>query len=112
MVCLDEKRFTLHDDVRPFSPAKPGREARPDNEYERCGTWLEYPEAKTIHLVMDNLNSHRKKSLTDLYGDEIGSEIRERFTVHYTPTHEVGSIRRKSKSASSHGRVWKQKNPT
>ena len=70
--------------------ALPGREARRDNEYERCGTAnvfcavepkagrhftfatpdrsafefarvvleiaIAYPEAKTIHLVMDNLN--------------------------------------------------------
>jgi hypothetical protein len=36
---------------------------------------LQYPEAETIHLVMDNLNSHRRKSLTDLYGAEIGGEI-------------------------------------
>ena len=38
VVCLDEKPITLHADVRPASPAKPGREARRDNEYERCGT--------------------------------------------------------------------------
>jgi hypothetical protein len=48
---------------------------------------LQYPEAKTIHLVMDNLNTHGRKSLTDLYGAEIGGEIWDRFTVHYTPKH-------------------------
>src|SRR5215468_10056218 len=36
---------------------------------------------------MDNLNIHRRKSLTDLYGAEVGDEIWDRFTVHYTPTH-------------------------
>ena len=36
---------------------------------------LQYPEAKTIHLVMDNLNPHCRKSLTDLYGADIGGEI-------------------------------------
>jgi hypothetical protein len=36
--CLDEKPITLHAEVRPFSAAQPGREARRDNEYERCGT--------------------------------------------------------------------------
>jgi len=121
LVCLDEKPITLHADVRPASPAAPGREARRDNEYERRGTanvfcavepkagrhftfptpdrsaWefaqvlfhlaLEYPEAETIHLVMDNLNIHRRKSLTDFYGEEVGGEIWDRFTVHYTPTH-------------------------
>jgi hypothetical protein len=121
VVCLDEKPITLHADVRPPSPAVPGREARRDNEYERCGTAnvfcavepkagrhftfatpdrsgfefaqvaaelaLQYSHARTIHLVMDNLNIHRRKSLTDLYGAEFGSEIWSRFTVHYTPTH-------------------------
>jgi transposase len=48
---------------------------------------MQYPEAGTIHLVMDNLNIHRRKSLTDLYGAEVGGEIWDRFTVHYTPTH-------------------------
>src|SRR5690349_5542439 len=38
VVCLDEKPVTLHADVRPAPPAVPGREARRDNEYERCGT--------------------------------------------------------------------------
>jgi hypothetical protein len=121
VVCVDEKPVTLHADVRPASPAKPGREARRDNEYERCGTAnvfcavepkagrhftfptpdrsafefaqvachlaMRYLEAKTIHLVMDNLNIHRRKSLTDVFGVEVGSEIWDRFTVHYTPTH-------------------------
>ena len=32
VVCLDEKPITLHADVRPTSPAVPGREARRDNE--------------------------------------------------------------------------------
>ena len=121
VVCLDEKPVTLHADVRPASPAVPGREARRDSEYERRGTAnvfcavepkagrhftfptpdrsafqfaqavfhlaIQYPEAETIDLVMDNLNIHRRKSLTDLYGAEVGGEIRDRFTVHYTPTH-------------------------
>ena len=36
---------------------------------------------------MDNLNSHRRKSLSDLYGAEMASELWGCFTVHYTPTH-------------------------
>jgi len=120
-VCLDEKPVTLHADVRPASPAEPGREARHDSEYERRGTAnvfcavepkagrhftfatpdrsgfefaqvvcelaLQYPKAETIHLVMDNLNIHRRKSLTVALGVETGGEIWDRFTVHYTPTH-------------------------
>ncbi len=121
VVCLDEKSVTLHADVRPPSPAEPGREARRDSEYERCGTAnvfcavepkagrhftfptpdrsgfqfaqvaaelvFQYPHAKTIHLIMDNLSSHTRKSLTDLYGAEVGGEIWDCFTAHYTPTH-------------------------
>jgi hypothetical protein len=121
VVCLDEKPVTLHADVRPASPAKPGREARQDSEYKRCGTAnvfcavepkagrhftfptqdrsgfqfaqvlfhlaMQYPKAETIHLVMDNLSSHHQKSLTDLYGKEMASEVWNCFTLHYTPKH-------------------------
>jgi hypothetical protein len=36
---------------------------------------------------MDNLNSHRRKSLTDMYGvdAEMGSDVWDCFTIHYTP---------------------------
>ena len=91
---------------RPPIPAAPGRTAKRDNEYKRCGTAnifcvvepkagrhftlptpnrsaaefaqaLEtivrrYPGARTIHLVMDNLNIHGRKSLTDYFGEERG----------------------------------------
>src|ERR1022692_3701081 len=121
VICVDEKPITLHADLRPASPAAPGREARRDNEYERRGTAnvfcavepkagrhftfatpdrsgfefarvvcelaLQYQEADTIHLVMDNLNIHRRKSLAVAFGVQTSSEIWDRFTVHYTPTH-------------------------
>jgi hypothetical protein len=38
VVCLDEKPVSLHRDVRPAIPAKPGSPAKRDNEYQRCGT--------------------------------------------------------------------------
>ncbi|MGB6691854.1 MAG: IS630 family transposase [Terracidiphilus sp.] len=46
-----------------------------------------YPEADTIHLVMDNLSSHCRKALVDRYGERIGGLSWDRFTVHYTPKH-------------------------
>src|ERR1035437_7461469 len=46
-----------------------------------------YPEADTIHLVMDNLSSHSRKALVDRFGEKIGGMLCERFTVHYTPKH-------------------------
>ena len=121
VLCLDERPVTLHADVRPASPARPGREARLDSEYARCGTanifcavepkagrhftyptpnrsavefskvivdlTIQHPAARTIHLVLDNLNIHRRKSLTDLLGAQVGGEVWDRFTVHYTPVH-------------------------
>lgn len=38
VVCLDEKPVSLHADVRPVRPARPGHVAKRDNEYQRCGT--------------------------------------------------------------------------
>jgi hypothetical protein len=121
VVCLDEKPVALHADVRPLSPAVPGRETRRDNEYKRQGTAnvfcavepkagrhftaptptrsgfefarfacdlaLQYPEADTIHRVMDNLSSHSRKSLTESFGEEVGEQIWDSFTIHFTPTH-------------------------
>ena len=46
-----------------------------------------YPCAHTIHLVMDNLNIHCRKSLTDYFGVEYGNRVWDRLTVHYTPKH-------------------------
>ncbi len=121
VVCLDEKPIALHADVRPPIPVQPGKPAKQDNEYERCGTanifgavepqagrhftlatpnrsaaefagMLErivkhYPFAQTIHLVMDNLNIHCRKSLVDSFGEQEGGYLWDRLTVHYTPKH-------------------------
>jgi hypothetical protein len=38
LLCLDEKPVSPQAGVRPPMPAKPGRPARPDNQYQRCGT--------------------------------------------------------------------------
>jgi transposase len=46
-----------------------------------------YPDADTIHLVMDNLSSHRETALIETFGAEEGHRIWSRFTVHYTPKH-------------------------
>ncbi len=46
-----------------------------------------HPAAKTIHLVVDNLNTHRAKSLSDTFGEREGGRLWERFIVHYTPKH-------------------------
>ena len=46
-----------------------------------------YSEAKKIHIVLDNLNTHVKKSLVEYYGEEEGKRIWGRFEWHYTPKH-------------------------
>ncbi|MGH3849858.1 MAG: IS630 family transposase, partial [Pseudonocardiaceae bacterium] len=46
-----------------------------------------YPQAKTIHLVLDNLNTHNRKALGKRFGEKLGGLLWERFTVHYTPRH-------------------------
>jgi transposase len=46
-----------------------------------------YPEADTIHLVMDNLSSHTRKALLERFGTGAGDWLWNRFTVHYTPKH-------------------------
>ncbi len=46
-----------------------------------------YPDARTIHLVMDNLSTHTERALTDTFGHVEGKGLWSRFTVHYTPKH-------------------------
>jgi len=46
-----------------------------------------YPRVRTIHLVMDNLNTHGEKALTDYFGRRPGRRLWRRLTVHYTPKH-------------------------
>ncbi len=121
VVCLDEKPLSLHAEVRPARPARPGHIAKRDNEYKRCGVanvfaMVEprsgrhlnrvtpnrsghefalairdlaraYPRARKIRLVMDNLNIHCRKSLTDCFGKRKGAALWRRFEVHYTPKH-------------------------
>ena len=46
-----------------------------------------YPQAKTIKLVMDNLNTHKLSILYEFYPPEEANRIVKRFEVHYTPVH-------------------------
>lgn len=46
-----------------------------------------YPRARTIHLVVDNLNIHSRKPLVARFGEERAARLWERFTWHYTPKH-------------------------
>lgn len=121
VLCLDERPVQLHSEVRPFSPARPGRIARRDSEYRRCGTAnvfaivnakqghhithatrdrtgvsfaralktisTRYPEARRIHIIMDNLNTHAMSSCIQAFGETAGRRLWKRFVPHYTPKH-------------------------
>ena len=121
VVCLDEKPVVLHQDVRPGISPQPGRLAKRDSEYKRCGTanvfcavqpqagrhftWptphrsgaefakvvqrlvQAYPSARTIHLVLDNLSTHSRRSLVRQYGEARAAAIWSRLTIHHTPKH-------------------------
>jgi len=46
-----------------------------------------YREAKTIHLVQDNLNIHFLGSLIEAFGLRKARRLWQRITPHYTPKH-------------------------
>jgi hypothetical protein len=46
-----------------------------------------YPEAKKIHLVEDNLNTHNEKYLIEVYGGKEAGRIVSRIKFHPTPKH-------------------------
>jgi len=71
---------------RHFTTATPNRSGA---EFARMAEQVveQYPAADTIHLVMDNLNIHCRKSLTDCFGERKGGDLWDRLTVHYTPKH-------------------------
>lgn len=47
----------------------------------------EYAEAKTIHIVCDNLNTHNPSSFQEMFGKEETTRLMERIRFHYTPMH-------------------------
>lgn len=48
---------------------------------------VHYPEAKKIHLVMDNLNTHTGASLYKAFPPEEAHRLLSRLEFHYTPKH-------------------------
>lgn len=62
-----------------------------------------YPDATTVHLVEDNLNTHHAKYLTEVYGEAEATKLLARLMFHPTPHHaswlnmaeiEIGSFTR------------------
>lgn len=46
-----------------------------------------YPDAETIVLVMDNLNTHKVASLYEAFEPAEARRLIERLEIHYTPKH-------------------------
>lgn len=44
-----------------------------------------YKKADVIHIVMDNYCTHKINSLIEYYGVAKGTELWDRFEIHYTP---------------------------
>ncbi len=47
----------------------------------------QYPTAKKIILVMDNLNTHNGSSLYETFAPEEAKRILDKLEIHYTPKH-------------------------
>ena len=78
---------------------------RTRKEFAHCLKWLarHYPKAITIHLVMDNLNTHNEKSLMETFGTEDGRRL-WRASLCTTPlSTPAGSIKPRSPSVSCNG---------
>lgn len=46
-----------------------------------------YAKARRIHLVLDNLNIHFRKSFDDVLGKRAATKLLRRVQFHYTPKH-------------------------
>lgn len=121
VICLDEQPYQMLDDVRQGEAAAPGKAAKQDYEYRRCGTCSvfvavdpkggkrfvqarrhrkradfarfvrdllkRYPTAKRVHLVLDNLNTHNAKSITETFDAKQAKQMLDRIQWHHTPKH-------------------------
>jgi hypothetical protein len=46
-----------------------------------------YPRARRLHLVVDNLNTHKPESLIETFGIKLARKLLRRLLFHYTPKH-------------------------
>lgn len=66
------------------------QEHRTRQDWAKQIDWLlteQYPNAKKVVLVMDNLNTHNIASLYATFPPEYASMLAERLEIHYTPKH-------------------------
>jgi hypothetical protein len=65
-------------------------ERRTAKDFAEVLRWLAedlHPDAATIVLVMDNLNTHKLASLYEAFEPERARRIAARFEIHHTPKH-------------------------
>ena len=66
------------------------QEHRTKEDWARQIQWLldeQYPNAKKVVLVMDNLNTHSIASLYQTFKPEEAFRLANRLEIHYTPKH-------------------------
>ena len=66
------------------------QERRTAQDWAKQIEWLltkQYPMAKKIILVMDNLNTHSIASLYATFPPQRARDLAERLEIHYTPKH-------------------------
>lgn len=57
------------------------------NELQRIIDLPRYQHTTTIHMVLDNLNTHFEKSFLETFGTEETTRIMKRIQFHHTPIH-------------------------
>ena len=68
------------------------QERRTAHDWAKQIEWLlteQYPVAKRVVLVMDNLNTHSIASLYATFPPQHARELAERLEIHYTPKHGI-----------------------
>jgi probable transposase len=66
------------------------QERRTREDWARLIKWLldeQYPNAKKVVLVMDNLNTHAIASLYQAFSPQQAFRLASRLEIHYTPKH-------------------------
>ncbi|MEA5466518.1 transposase [Leptothoe sp. PORK10 BA2] len=46
-----------------------------------------YQQAKKVHIVLDNLNTHFAQCFVDILGEKRAAKLLKRIEFHYTPAH-------------------------
>ena len=62
-----------------------------------------YARARTVHVVLDNLNTHVRASFEEVLGHQAATVLLRRIEFHYTPLHASWP---NSRSASWNASVW------